>query len=88
MRCKECGKKYYDKLLLAMRLISCKLAEIRQWLSKNISPAVAAETRIIYGGSASGANCDELYAMHDINGFLVGGASLKEEFVKIINCTK
>ena len=63
-------------------------AEIRQWLSKNISPTVAAETRIIYGGSASGANCDELYAMHDINGFLVGGASLKEEFVKIINCTK
>ena len=62
-------------------------AEIRQWLSKNISPTVAAETRIIYGGSASGANCDELYAMKDINGFLVGGASLKEEFVKIINCT-
>lgn len=62
-------------------------AEIRQWLHKNVSPAVAAETRIIYGGSASGANCDELYAMHDINGFLVGGASLKEEFVKIINCT-
>jgi triosephosphate isomerase (TIM) len=63
-------------------------AEIRQWLHKNISATVAAETRIIYGGSASGANCDELYAMQDINGFLVGGASLKEEFVKIINCTK
>jgi triosephosphate isomerase len=63
-------------------------AEIRQWLAKNISTTVAVETRIIYGGSASGANCDELYAMQDINGFLVGGASLKEEFVKIINCTK
>ena len=61
-------------------------AEIRTWLSKNISPAVAAETRIIYGGSASAGNCNELYAMHDINGFLVGGAALKAEFVSIINC--
>lgn len=63
-------------------------AEIRQWLSKNISPAVAAETRIIYGGSANGKNCKDLYAKPDINGFLVGGASLKSEFVDIINCTK
>jgi triosephosphate isomerase (TIM) len=63
-------------------------AEIRSWLSAVVSPAVADETRIIYGGSASSANCDALYAMPDINGFLVGGASLKEEFVKIINCTK
>lgn len=63
-------------------------AEIRQWLSKNVSTGVAAETRIIYGGSASAANCDALYSKPDINGFLVGGASLKAEFVDIINCTK
>lgn len=63
-------------------------AEIRTWLAKHISAQVAAETRIIYGGSATAANCDELYSQPDINGFLVGGASLKEEFVKIINCTK
>ena len=62
-------------------------AEIRTWLASNISAEVADTTRIIYGGSASGANCDDLYAKPDINGFLVGGASLKEEFVKIINCT-
>jgi len=49
---------------------------------------VAAETRIIYGGSATAANSNELYSQPDINGFLVGGASLKEEFVKIINVTK
>jgi triosephosphate isomerase len=48
---------------------------------------VADETRIIYGGSANAGNCDELYSMEDINGFLVGGASLKAEFVNIINCT-
>lgn len=63
-------------------------ADIRKWLSKNVSPAVAAETRIIYGGSATPQNCDELYKQPDINGFLVGGASLKPDFVKIINCTK
>ena len=62
--------------------------EIREWLHKNISPAVANETRIIYGGSATASNCAELYAQPDINGFLVGGASLKPDFVKIINCTQ
>ena len=62
-------------------------AQIREWLAKNISTDVADETRIIYGGSANAGNCDELYAMEDINGFLVGGASLKPEFVNIINCT-
>lgn len=63
-------------------------AEIRAWIAKNISPAVAEETRIIYGGSASASNCDALYEKHDINGFLVGGASLKPEFIHIINCTQ
>lgn len=63
-------------------------AEIRQWLTKNISSTVANETRIIYGGSATAANCGDLYAQPDINGFLVGGASLKPEFVNIINVTK
>ncbi len=62
-------------------------ADIRKWLGQHVSPVVAANTRIIYGGSANAANCDELYAMKDINGFLVGGASLKPEFIKIINCT-
>jgi triosephosphate isomerase len=63
-------------------------SEIRKWLSKNISATVAGETRIIYGGSATAANCGDLYAQSDINGFLVGGASLKPEFVNIINSTK
>jgi len=62
-------------------------AHIRDWLSTNVAKNVADETRIIYGGSANAKNCDELYACADINGFLVGGASLKAEFVNIINCT-
>jgi triosephosphate isomerase len=59
--------------------------DIRIYLSKDISPAVAESTRIIYGGSVSGANCSDLAPQEDVDGFLVGGASLKPEFVRIIN---
>ena len=60
-------------------------AALRNWLSSNVSPAVAASTRIIYGGSVTGANAAELAGQADIDGFLVGGASLKPEFGAIIN---
>ncbi|KAJ6820093.1 triosephosphate isomerase, cytosolic-like isoform X1 [Iris pallida] len=58
---------------------------LRKWLHSNVSAAVAESTRIIYGGSVSGANCKELAGQPDVDGFLVGGASLKPEFVDIIN---
>ncbi|KAI0166591.1 triose-phosphate isomerase-like protein [Xylariaceae sp. FL1272] len=61
-------------------------ASIRQWLAKNVSQSVADETRILYGGSVSEKNCGELSKQPDIDGFLVGGASLKPAFVDIINC--
>jgi triosephosphate isomerase len=57
---------------------------LRKWLVTNVSPAVAESTRIIYRGSVNGANCKELAAKPDVDGFLVGGASLKPEFVDII----
>ncbi len=45
---------------------------------------IAAELRILYGGSVKGANAQELFAMDDIDGGLVGGASLKaQEFLTI-----
>lgn len=59
---------------------------LRKWLSSNVSEAVASSTRIIYGGSVTGDNCGELVKEADIDGFLVGGASLKPDFIKIINC--
>ena len=37
------------------------------------------------GGSVNGGNAAELFAQADIDGGLVGGASLKEEFGKIVN---
>jgi len=60
-------------------------AGIRQWLAENVSSNVAASTRIIYGGSVNGGNCADLASCGDIDGFLVGGASLKPEFIDIIN---
>ncbi|KAG6845683.1 hypothetical protein H0H87_004944 [Tephrocybe sp. NHM501043] len=63
-------------------------ADIRSYLSKAVSPAVAASTRIIYGGSVTASNCKELSTQADVDGFLVGGASLKPEFVNIINSKK
>lgn len=58
---------------------------IREWIAKDISKEAAEKTRIIYGGSVSEKNCKELAKEKDIDGFLVGGASLKPAFVDIIN---
>jgi len=59
--------------------------DIRKFLRQAVSPAVAENTRVIYGGSVSAANCCELAKQPDVDGFLVGGASLKPEFANIIN---
>merc|ERR1712216_1089491 len=59
-------------------------AGVRQWLTSHVSAQVADSTRIIYGGSVSATNCTGLIGQKDIDGFLVGGASLKPDFVKII----
>ncbi|KAI9731025.1 MAG: triosephosphate isomerase [Cirrosporium novae-zelandiae] len=61
---------------------------IRQWLGETISQETADKTRIIYGGSVSEKNCRELAKEDDIDGFLVGGASLKPAFTEIINARK
>jgi glyceraldehyde 3-phosphate dehydrogenase len=60
-------------------------AWLRAWLKRAVSDSVAQGTRIIYGGSVNGKNAKELAGQGDIDGFLVGGASLKEEFVDIVN---
>jgi triosephosphate isomerase len=60
-------------------------AQLRKWLVDNVSQAVSDSTRILYGGSVTGANAKELASQPDIDGFLVGGASLKPEFIEICN---
>jgi len=59
-------------------------AAIRAWLKTNVSAACADGMRIQYGGSANAKNAPELAACPDIDGFLVGGASLKPEFKEIV----
>jgi triosephosphate isomerase len=60
-------------------------AAIRKWIAANVSAECAAGIRIQYGGSANAKNAPELSACPDIDGFLVGGASLKPEFVEIVD---
>jgi len=60
-------------------------AFIRNLLAGLYGANVAREARILYGGSAKADNAKELMAQPDVDGLLVGGASLKaDEFVKII----
>lgn len=59
--------------------------DIRKWLKDNVNADVAENTRIQYGGSVTAATCQELATKPDIDGFLVGGASLKPDFVTIVN---
>ncbi|KAG0081919.1 triosephosphate isomerase [Podila epicladia] len=58
---------------------------IRGWLKENVNAQVAEATRIMYGGSVNGGNAATLAKEEDVDGFLVGGASLKPEFVTICN---
>ena len=58
---------------------------IRNAIAEAFSPAVAAEVRIQYGGSMNPKNASELMAMPEIDGGLIGGASLKaEDFSKVV----
>lgn len=64
-------------------------AHLRSILSKKFGDEVADEVSILYGGSVKGANAAELFALPDVDGGLVGGASLMaSEFIEIINSLK
>ncbi len=58
---------------------------IRDCIAEVYDDATAAEIRIQYGGSVNAGNAAELFAKPDIDGGLVGGASLKADFGKIVN---
>lgn len=58
---------------------------IRKVLSEMYGETVANVIRIQYGGSVNGLNATELFSMNNIDGGLVGGASLKPEFEQIVN---
>ncbi len=60
-------------------------AAIRTVLGEVYGSETAEEVRIQYGGSVNGKNAAELFGMPNIDGGLVGGASLKEDFSQIVN---
>ena len=58
---------------------------IRACVAEIYDQATADSVRIQYGGSVNAGNAAELFAKPDIDGGLVGGASLKADFGKIVN---
>ncbi len=58
---------------------------IRENIRSIYGDAAADVIRILYGGSVNAQNAAELFAQEDIDGGLVGGASLKPEFANIVN---
>ena len=63
-------------------------AAIRQCIGEIYDEAAAEAIRIQYGGSVSAASAPKLFAQADIDGGLVGGASLKPDFGEIVNYNK
>lgn len=58
---------------------------IRECIAEIYDAATAAAIRIQYGGSVTAASAADLFSQADIDGGLVGGASLKPDFGKIVN---
>ena len=64
-------------------------AFVRGWINQRFGDRVAAGMRIQYGGSVKPANARELMSMPDVDGALVGGASLKaDDFLAIIEAAE
>ena len=61
---------------------------IRELICEIYDAPTAEAIRIQYGGSMNAGNCAELLAKPDIDGGLIGGASLKPDFGKIVNYNK
>ena len=60
-------------------------AAIRRWLAERFDAATAASARILYGGSVNPGNIASLMSERDVNGALVGGASLEcDSFLRIV----
>jgi triosephosphate isomerase (TIM) len=60
-------------------------AFIRRTVSEKYGEEIASSTSILYGGSCNAANAQELFSRQDVDGGLIGGASLKcVDFTKII----
>jgi triosephosphate isomerase len=62
---------------------------LRTWLAKRYNPAAAERVRILYGGSVKGSNALSLLEQPNVDGALVGGASLNaDDFLPIIRAAE
>jgi len=59
-------------------------AAIRNWISEKYGAEIAQSISIIYGGSCNASNASELFACPNVDGGLIGGASLKSDSFKAI----
>lgn len=64
------------------------IAHIRRHIARMYSPTEANNIRILYGGSMNRKNCKSLMAQPNIDGGLIGGASLNMDFAAIVNYNK
>ena len=86
--------KVYKNTMINFAIKDTEFADLAQHLEGPTAIAVckddatAAAIRIQYGGSMNAGNAAELLAKPDIDGGLVGGASLKPDFGKIVNYNK
>ena len=59
---------------------------IRELINKKFSNEIADNIRILYGGSVKPNNAKEIFSLNDVDGGLIGGASLNfSDFLSIIN---
>ncbi len=64
-------------------------AYIRQIIAKKYSQSIADEAFILYGGSCNADNAEDLFSLPDVDGGLIGGASLSaEQFLKIVDAAE
>ena len=77
-------RKHLILLKEGINLFENQSFDIRDWIEEYVDEKTAQEIRIQYGGSATAENAPELSNYPDIDGFLVGGASLKPEICEIV----
>lgn len=66
--------------------IECAIRDIRMFIAAVYGDEPSEHARILYGGSVNSDNADSLIRLHDVDGFLVGGASLKpSDFIGIMS---
>ena len=59
---------------------------IRKTIKQKFGSSVSKNTSILYGGSVNAINAKEIFEIHDVDGGLIGGASLQaQEFIDIVN---